>query len=37
MRLVLHGYQNQIKKITKQENYRLLSLMNIDTKIFNKF
>ena len=38
MKPVLHGYQNQIfKKNTKEENYRLVTLMNIDTKIINKF
>ena len=30
------GYQNQTKIIHKKENYRAISLMNIDTELLNK-
>ena len=34
MKPVLHQYQNQTK--ASQKNYRLLFLININAKIFNK-
>jgi hypothetical protein len=33
---VLHSSQNQTKTHPKKENYRLISLMNIDTKFLKK-
>lgn len=32
---VLLGYQSQTKTVPKKENYRVISLMNIDTEILN--